>query len=228
MAVSLGSLGIKGDIQANVRQIYPHPKYDPKKYKNDIALLELSEDLIFSQNLSRIPIDSSRITPNQLVIAAGWGQTESKHLSPQLLQVTLRTAPNQICRRDRPGFRSHNGPQICTGGTPGKDTCPGDSGGPLLTKERESSMKLLGVTSFGTFTSATGFRCGDDTLGYFTHVAYHMMFIKQVTKLNDSQLLSASPYVNFHSNLGLHASMKIPTSCYLILLVLVSAYLFHI
>ncbi|KAK9760574.1 hypothetical protein K7432_015268 [Basidiobolus ranarum] len=200
ITVSLGSLEMKGKIQVKVQKVYPHPKYDSVLFKDDLALLELNDELKFGQNLSRIPIDINKIIPNQPVIAAGWGQTESSLSSPQLLQVPLRTAPKQLCRKDRPRFQSHNGPQICTGRTPGRDTCPGDSGGPLVTGERGIPMTLLGITSFGTYTSAQGFHCGNDTLGYYTHVAHYLDFIRATTKLNDSQLLAPAIYVNENSN----------------------------
>ena len=55
----------------------------------------------------------------------------------------------------------------------GKDTCRGDSGGPLISKQGPKEvMYLKGIVSFGTS------KCGQGTPGVFTNVAYYMDWIR--------------------------------------------------
>lgn len=66
--------------------------------------------------------------------------------------------------------------QICAGGQIGKDSCGGDSGGPLTKVESVNNQParyfLIGVVSFGTK------RCAKTTLpGVYTRVAYYTTWI---------------------------------------------------
>ena len=54
----------------------------------------------------------------------------------------------------------------------GKDTCAGDSGGPLLVKsDRQSPSFLLGIVSFGTKT------CGAGSPGVYTRIDKYIPWI---------------------------------------------------
>lgn len=64
---------------------------------------------------------------------------------------------------------------ICAGGKPGKDTCNGDSGGPLtkeITIEFHTNAYLFGITSFGVA------RCGvTDTPSVYTRITGYLDWI---------------------------------------------------
>lgn len=65
--------------------------------------------------------------------------------------------------------------QICAGGEYAKDSCDGDSGGPLMRKI-SSSWTLEGIVSFGN-------RCGlDNWPGVYTRVAEYESWIKRNLK----------------------------------------------
>lgn len=62
--------------------------------------------------------------------------------------------------------------QICAGGEYAKDSCDGDSGGPLM-RRVGSSWTLEGVVSFGN-------RCGlDNWPGIYTRVSEYESWIKR-------------------------------------------------
>lgn len=62
--------------------------------------------------------------------------------------------------------------QLCAGGLRGKDTCSGDSGGPLM-KRIKSSYYLYGIVSFGPS------KCGTkDVPGVYTSVVKYIEWIE--------------------------------------------------
>jgi secreted trypsin-like serine protease len=55
----------------------------------------------------------------------------------------------------------------------GKDTCKGDSGGPLISRHgRTGKMFLKGIVSFGTT------QCGNGHPGVYTNVAHYVEWIR--------------------------------------------------
>lgn len=60
--------------------------------------------------------------------------------------------------------------QMCTF-APGKDTCKGDSGGPLQIVDDDGVSLIVGVTSFG-------WSCGSNHPGIYTRVAQYMEWIE--------------------------------------------------
>lgn len=68
-----------------------------------------------------------------------------------------------------------NDKQLCAGGLHDKDSCAGDSGGPLLYPGKVGSTGVRyvqrGIVSFGSK------RCGISLPGVYTNVAYYMDWI---------------------------------------------------
>lgn len=99
----------------------------------------------------------------------------SGYKSTELLKVSIPVIPNRECkilyRRHSP--ISHK--QICAGGVLGRDSCGGDSGGPLKYVTRvngESKYVQYGVVSYGPR------HCGaEGQPGIYTNVVYYMDWI---------------------------------------------------
>ncbi len=66
---------------------------------------------------------------------------------------------------------------LCAG-EEGKDSCSGDSGGPLACPHSDGDPKLAGVTSFGQGCGEPGFP------GVYTDVAYYLDWIQQTVEQN--------------------------------------------
>lgn len=67
---------------------------------------------------------------------------------------------------------------MCAGGEKGKDSCRGDSGGPLMWEnpDRNKIYEFVGVVSFGTFP------CGSENVpGVYTKVYEYLSWIHQTT-----------------------------------------------
>ncbi|OMJ10864.1 Mite allergen Der p 3, partial [Smittium culicis] len=149
--VTLGNLEFSTNSGRSVSRIVIHSNYDPRTESNDIAVIQLAN----SVNFGTVKIDRDDVGDDETVRALGWGLTSATGGGPAstLQQVDLKTMSRQECQKRLPSFRGNGvDGQLCTGNTPGKDTCSGDSGGPLL-RTRNGDTKLVGITSFGAWDS---------------------------------------------------------------------------
>lgn len=119
-----------------VKRIIQHPNYNSYTYDNDFALLELT------RNTSQTPIpiysgfpsnDISNSLTGETATIIGWGSTSPYGYTypEKLQQVVLPIISNNTCNYSYPGEITDN--MLCAGYSfGGKDSCYGDSGGPLM------------------------------------------------------------------------------------------------
>lgn len=137
-----------------------HSGYLPnsKEQHNDIALLRLETPVKYTQFIKPVclPIEKTIKSKNwndiQLVVA-GWGKTENSSTSSVKLKVNITADANSDCQRvyNKQRLTILNS-QICAGGDKGKDSCNGDSGGPLMGRVSNARIPhtvLVGIVSFG-------------------------------------------------------------------------------
>ena len=123
--------------------------------KNDIALIRLSSPVAIAD--SQLPILASQTlerswgNPGTCSAVAGWGETERKELSTTLRDVNVPVVRTDECKqRLQAEFDIEEKPHLCAGYNAGvKDSCKGDSGGPLITRAGPTGFLLIGVVSFG-------------------------------------------------------------------------------
>ncbi|XP_017014654.2 trypsin alpha-like [Drosophila takahashii] len=143
-----------------VAAIKSHERFHDPPYKNDIAVMRLSEPLEFSNKVQPIPLAENYPALGTNAFASGWGATSFElgfmngflELNP-IYPVHLQGVSLQI-RSKLPG-------DLTYAGITGQTICGGDSGGPLIVNNQ-----LVGVVSsgpifcndFGTFTSIPAFR----------------------------------------------------------------------
>jgi secreted trypsin-like serine protease len=134
----------------DVSQLINHPDYlkPAGNFNNDIALLKLSSNA--TQGAVILPAEASETNlnaPGTAVRVIGWGKTEagttnvlrevSQQLSQDALcQSTWNSTPQMLCA------------QTPAGDTTVRESCSGDSGGPLFTDS--ATPRQVGVVSFGT------------------------------------------------------------------------------
>ncbi|XP_017772374.1 PREDICTED: venom protease [Nicrophorus vespilloides] len=186
--VRVGDLNLKDDNENadpqeyNVVQRIRHPQYKRPSRYNDIALLKLERDVIFTPYVRPICLNTLSVLDNKEAIATGWGLVELYGTNnDHLLKVTLSMFSNNLCREKYPPNRSNykdgilDDSQVCAGSfTERKDTCQGDSGGPLqIYNLNEYCMyTLIGVTSFGK-------ACGIAQVpGVYTRVSHYLEWIE--------------------------------------------------
>ncbi|KAB0800596.1 hypothetical protein PPYR_06336 [Photinus pyralis] len=138
-------------------QILVHRNYNKPTYKNDIALIRLSRPAIFNAFIKPICLPTSeKLQGNYVGInmtVAGWGKTETKSESKVKLKLQVPVRSMDECG---PVYSTKNVKlskgQLCAGGIEGKDSCRGDSGGPLMTLyyvPSDYNWYATGVVSFG-------------------------------------------------------------------------------
>jgi secreted trypsin-like serine protease len=138
---------------AKVKKIYIHPKYNDNTLRNDIALIKLKKPI--SSSIPRVEVANSQITnkdakPGKVATVSGWGALSENGASPKVLhRVKLPIVSNAEC--NSPGAYGGDvfGTNICAGlKQGGKDSCYGDSGGPLWIKSGGKDH-LVGIVSWG-------------------------------------------------------------------------------
>lgn len=162
-----------------IDRIIPHPGFKDKN-SDDIALLRLSEPADFSSDsVGPICLPTTRELLNEDLVGAvgsvvGWGLAENGVQSPVLLRVDLPIVSNSDCQ-DVYKPRTIGENQLCAGGLNNKDSCTGDSGGPLLYQGRGATGGIRyiqrGVVSYGTI------QCGIGRPGVYTRVSHYMDWI---------------------------------------------------
>ncbi|NWR98527.1 GRAA protein, partial [Motacilla alba] len=147
-----------------------YPCYDPNTKENDIMLLQLRGRAKLNKAVQPIPLPTSDDDPKPGTVCtvAGWGKTMSHpaKVSTALMEVNVTVIRREICNdknhyNGKPVITEN---MICAGAkNGGKDSCDGDSGGPL-----RCNNVMRGITSFGKK------KCGEaNGPGVYTRLTKH-------------------------------------------------------
>ncbi|XP_038218229.1 phenoloxidase-activating enzyme-like isoform X1 [Zerene cesonia] len=173
-----------GEISIPIEATIPHRDYDPnaKLRRNDIALIRLKTMAPYTDFIRPICLPISDITvnppPKLMLEVAGWGAvSDTQSFSNIKLHVALPLATKDQCE---PYYKQREVPlwggQLCAGGEKGKDSCKGDSGGPLM-NENGRLWEAVGVVSFGPTP------CGMEHIpGVYTKVYDYLPWIRSQIK----------------------------------------------
>lgn len=129
----------------NVKEIFQHPSYDPKKLNNDLGLLKLDAPVPLSERILPICLPQKFTTPLKAV-ATGFGLTDQgASASKELLKVTLERFTQEECQQPfGKAVTITNDTMICYGHhTERKDSCNGDSGIFSLSHEFRSIISSM-------------------------------------------------------------------------------------
>ncbi|XP_051498881.1 granzyme A-like [Apus apus] len=155
-----------------------YPCYCSNSKEHDLMLLQLQKRAKINKAVQLIPLPASEDDPKPgtTCTVAGWGQTNNRERksSDTLREVNITVISRQICN-DNNHYKNnpvitHN--MICAGAkNGGKDSCSGDSGGPL-----RCNNVMRGITSFGKAN-----KCGTvDGPGVYTRLTkQHLQWIRK-------------------------------------------------
>ena len=159
-----------------VKQIIQHPGFSSDSNDYDYALVELTTNasqtpIAIYSGLSFGGVDKS--LTDEIVTVIGWGSTSptGKIYPNKLQQVELPVISNITCNEAYPSEITDN--MICAGfAEGGKDSCYGDSGGPLMVRIDDQWVHA-GVVSWGQGCAQPGF------YGVNARSSEAVVFIKQ-------------------------------------------------
>ncbi|KAI5635589.1 trypsin domain-containing protein [Phthorimaea operculella] len=168
---------------ARVRQVVIHPRYAPRGFRNDIALLRVDPVTLHARlRPACLPPPRAQPPAGHHCTVVGWGQLyEHERVFPDTLQeVELPVISTAECRRRTrllPLYRVTDD-MFCAGyERGGRDACLGDSGGPLMCQESEK-WYIYGVTS-------NGYGCARaNRPGVYTKVSNYIDWIDGVIEAN--------------------------------------------
>lgn len=170
LTVILGAVSLKdpGKTTKRVKSVTVHKQFDSSKMYNDVALLTLESPVT-----SVSPVGLCAATSGGEAVVTGWGKLyDGGSGSDVLKKVTLTIKSQEDCQKNF-GSKAPGGivdHYVCAS-APGKDSCGGDSGGPLIAYGCQ-----VGIVSWGI-------GCATDTYGVYTRVSSFTTWINKNKKL---------------------------------------------
>jgi trypsin len=155
LTVVVGSVDHSRGRRIAVGKIRISPRYDDAAGSHDVALLKLRSRARVPAAVLAKPRQSALWAHGAPVTAAGWGsQVPVAGMVPPL-DSRMREAPLQVVGDDRCSAQTAPEVQVCAAALL-RDSCHGDSGGPLLARSG-SRFVQVGIVSYGLGCAVPGF-----------------------------------------------------------------------
>ncbi|KAJ2943994.1 hypothetical protein O0L34_g8318 [Tuta absoluta] len=173
-----------GALSVGIQRSRVHPEYlfDGRRNLNDVAIIRLMKPVEYTKYIRPICLPTSDISlapPADLSFTtAGWGNTyrfifkDKNGLVTSFPDVKRHVdVPFVKTQKCREQYTFVNSGHICAGGERGKDSCKGDSGGPLML-QKDGVYTAVGIVS----TSLPG--CGvEGQVAVYTNVYQYLGWI---------------------------------------------------
>ncbi|XP_045627461.1 transmembrane protease serine 11B-like [Ursus americanus] len=152
--VNFGTVVNKPYVTQKVQNIIFHENYSKVGVYNDIALVQLAEEVPFTKYVRRIclPEAKMKLPENASVVVTGWGTLYMNGPLPVILQqASLKIIDNEVCNAPYALSGTVTDKMLCAGFMSGKaDACQNDSGGPLAYPDSRNIWHLVGIVSWGS------------------------------------------------------------------------------
>lgn len=160
---------------ASVDRILVHPEYNGESYDQDLALLHLSSAVTIDP-LAPIGYSAmASLASGSSLTVMGWGATRetTPYDYPTVLQqVDVPLIADSTCNSAYGGGITAN--MLCAGEmSGGKDSCYGDSGGPLILGNSSSTAVQVGIVSWGNGCGVANYP------GVYTRLANYSAWLSQ-------------------------------------------------
>jgi len=140
-----------GEQRMNVCDRVDHPNFNSGTFNYDFAILTLCEDIVLKKTASPVCLPSQPDSDyaNIPAIVSGWGHNAEGFVQlEQLMEVDVNTTTDTECKAAYSTSDYEITDSMICASNPGKDSCKGDSGGPLITDEG-GYYSQIGVVSWG-------------------------------------------------------------------------------
>merc|ERR1711983_111624 len=167
-----------------VENLAIHPEFDGRNLQNDFAVIFVTEDFVLDQHIDTACLPAAdEIFDGTTCFATGWGKDQFGAVGQYqvvLKEIDLPVVNHGVCqdklRTTRLGqkYKLHDS-FLCAGGIPGKDTCKGDGGSPLVcpSKYDPNTYVQAGIVAWGI-------GCGEQgTPGVYADVSQASCWIDQ-------------------------------------------------
>ncbi|KFB44697.1 AGAP008183-PA-like protein [Anopheles sinensis] len=186
LSVKLGDHNIRSNtevqhVERRVKRLVRHRGFDSRTLYNDVAVLTMDQPVPFTKQVRPICLpaaDNSRAYNGLTATVIGWGSLRENGPQPAILQeVNLPIWTNNECRvKYGPAAPGGIIDTMLCAGQAAKDSCSGDSGGPLMVNDGKWTQ--VGVVSWGI-------GCGKGQYpGVYTRVTSFLPWIKK--NINDA------------------------------------------
>ncbi len=167
--VGIHNLSTNSGERIKVKRIVPHPDFAEKRVP-DIALIELEAP----SSKMAIPVYSGTSSLEGIMgTVIGWGAA-SNALNQVDVPIVSNTECSETMSQTAGYYYEITRLEMCAGYKQGgKDSCDGDSGGPLMVQSSQSSWLLAGVVSWGEGCAEPGY------YGVYTRISAVIGFINQ-------------------------------------------------
>ncbi|KAK7101828.1 mannan-binding lectin serine protease 1-like [Littorina saxatilis] len=173
----------EGGILRRLKSYILHPNFDGHSFNNDLALFELDEPVLLSEDIMPICLERSvfvdeLLRGGRLGIVTGCGSLYEEGRAPLYLnEVKLPYVPRDLCAERAVAVNaSFTEGMMCAGYSRSMrgDACAGDSGGPYI-MEYSGRFVLVGIVSWGVGCDR------ENQYGYYTHVSRFYDWIMEST-----------------------------------------------
>ncbi|XP_042556123.1 kallikrein-4 [Dipodomys spectabilis] len=125
-----------------------HPDYNHPFLANDLMLIKLNESVVESHTIRSIAVATQCPTPGESCLVSGWGLLRNGRLPSRLQCVNISVVSEEQCKEVFSPVYHYS--MFCAGGGPdGKDSCNGDSGGPIVCNQHLQGLVSLGLDKCG-------------------------------------------------------------------------------
>ncbi|XP_045454980.1 phenoloxidase-activating enzyme-like [Melitaea cinxia] len=161
-----------------VNSVFKHPNFNRNQRIHDIGLVKMEYTVKYSDFIKPICLPQvnymGEFNKTTNFTVAGWG-TDNGKKNEVKMDVVVPFMPTNDCKIVHDIVNEY---QICAGGVEGKDSCDGDSGGPLM-YEKDQYYYVTGIVSFGAQ------KCGTPgNPGVYTNVFMYLSWINKVLSAN--------------------------------------------
>lgn len=167
-----------------------HPEFNKRNLANDMALLFTTTEFQLDQHIDTVclPEPGEQFVNMKECFATGWGKDKfgaEGNYQVVLKEIGLPIVGHDDCEKTMKSSRL--GPRfrldksfLCAGGEPGKDTCKGDGGSPLVcpSKTTPNTWVQAGVVAWGI-------GCGEEQIpGVYADVGFGLCWVDHVMTCN--------------------------------------------
>uniref|UniRef100_A0A2R5LI71 Putative trypsin-like serine protease n=1 Tax=Ornithodoros turicata TaxID=34597 RepID=A0A2R5LI71_9ACAR len=165
-----------------VQKVTLHPGFQPPSKENNLAVLEVSNEVVYDNHILRISLAESEASfEGDKCTLSGWGKHLKRgSLSTTLLQVNVSILDTTTCEDVLQKSSSGSSFKVPEGSFCVAGSCQGDEGGPVMCRG-PTQFVLAGVVSYGDLP------CGEQP-GVYAYIPKNLDFISQATGLRREDL----------------------------------------